>query len=101
LALLIAGIVIPMPKAATSSPLDNTLNKFTADGEAAYKAAQTEYLAQQIAAGATPNYVGENTDVKFSRGVTTVVYNAAPNTSLESEAELQRALKISGMMMAV
>lgn len=98
LALLIAGIVIPMPTAAKSSPLDNTLNKFTPEGEAAFKAAQDNYLAEQIAAGVTPNYVGENTDVKFSRGVS-VVYNAAPNNSLESEAELQRALKISGMMM--
>lgn len=101
LALLIAGIVIPMPKAASANPLDNTLNKFTPEGEAAFKAAQDNALAQAIAAGVTPNYVGENTDIKFSRGVTTVVYNAAPNTSLESEAELQRALKISGMMMAV
>lgn len=100
LALLIAGIVIPMPAAA--NPLQSTLDKFTPAGEATFKAAQDDALAKAIASGITPTYVGEDTQIKFARGVkdVSITYNAAPNNSLESEAELQRALKISGMMMA-
>lgn len=97
LALLVAGIVIPMPSTATSGKASvipaGMVDAATLD---------TYALAKQLSGSS--KMTAE--DVRFANiaqqgnvAVPTVNYYAAPNASLESEAELQRALKISGMMM--
>ena len=99
LALVIAGIVIPMPTAKPSISGTEAANAYVAASTAnltgAALDAQMKMLSGQdvSAPGSFMNTAGYVTG-------TSITYNAAPNTSLDSEQELQRALKISGMMIA-
>lgn len=98
LALAIAGIVIPMPNAAPSATGTSAAQQYVAASTAGLTGAaldaQMKMLSGQdvSAPGSFMNTAGYVTG-------TSITYNAAPNNSLESEQELQRALKISGMMM--
>ncbi len=94
LALLIGNIVLPTTSTVPMSPTGVPVvpGKTLAD-EAAYQASQAAFA---LAHPATPEQLATDFGGNIPRQ--TVIYNAAPNVSLDAEKELLKAISISGML---
>lgn len=97
LALLIAGIVIPMPAAVTSATGAEAAAQYVAASTAGLTGAALDAQMKMLS-GQDVSAPGSFMNTSGYVTGTSITYNAAPNNSLESEQELQRALKISAML---